>query len=333
MSGSSDRPLAGGDSTGEGRTVPDRTDTLGEDSPVVRDRGLLFATAYRMLGSVADAEDVLQDAWLKWNAADRASVVHPTAYMVRTVTRLCLSHLTSARATRETYVGPWLPEPLLTGLADRAGHTVGGRTGPTALARPDVAEEAELADSVSMAMLVVLESLSPLERVVFVLREVFGYEYGEIAGFLDRTEPAVRQIAHRARGHIQARRPRYDADDAERRELTERFLAACAGGDLNAMMEVLAPDVTAWSDGGGMVSAATRPVHSADRVARWILGVLRKPAVADVVAAPVDINGRPGLLFTREGRPIGALVFEVADGRIAEMRLQVNPAKLRGLAG
>jgi RNA polymerase sigma-70 factor (ECF subfamily) len=279
----------------------------------------LFSTAYRMLGSVADAEDVLQDAWLKWSAVDHARVERPTAYLVRTVTNLCLNRLTSARATRETYVGPWLPEPLLTDLAG-----------------PDAAEHAERADSVSMAMLVVLESLSPLERAVFVLREVFGYEYAEIAGFLDRAEAAVRQTAHRARTHVRARRPRYDADEvgpAARRELTERFLAACAGGDLNAVMELLAPDVTAWSDGGGKVTAATRPLRRPDKVARWVLRVLAKPEVASISAEPAGINGRPGVLFTLDGHPVGALTFEIADGLISELRFQVNPDKLSGLTG
>lgn len=291
--------------------------------PFTRDRRLLFSTAYRMLGSVADAEDVLQDAWLKWAGVDHTAVRHPTAYLVRTVTRLCLNRLTSARATRETYVGPWLPEPLLAGRADLGD--LAGTPGP------DGAEEAEKADSVSMAMLVVLESLSPLERAVFVLREVFGYEYGEIAGFLDRAEPAVRQIAHRARAHVQARRPRYDADDDARREVTQKFMAACAGGDLNAVMELLAPDVTAWADGGGKVSAARRPLHRRDHVARWLLGVLAKPKAAVVSGSLAMINGESGVLFTADGHPAGALTVEVAGGLITELRFQLNPDKLRGL--
>lgn len=285
-----------------------------DEDPFTRHRGLLFSTAYQMLGSVADAEDVLQDAWLRWAAVDRGTVRHPSAYLVRTVTRLSLNRLTSARATRETYVGPWLPEPLL--------------TGPTG---PDGAEEAEMADSVSMAMLVILESLSPLERAVFVLREVFGYEYAEIARTLEREEAAVRQTAHRARAHVQARRPRYDADEAARRAVTEKFLAACAGGDLNAVMELLAPDVTAWSDGGGKVTAATRPLHRADPVARWVLGVLAKPELTGLSGSLTAINGHPGVLFTLEGHPAGALTLEITDGRITELRFQVNPDKLRGL--
>ncbi|GAA1937109.1 RNA polymerase sigma-70 factor [Kitasatospora viridis] len=275
-------------------------------------RRLLFATAYRLLGSVADAEDVLQDAWLKWSQTERESVANPRAYLVRTVSNLSLNRLTSARATRESYVGPWLPEPLITS--------------------PDVAEEAELADTVSTAMLVVLESLSPVERAVFVLREAFGYSYAEIATILDRTETTVRQTAHRARGHVQARRPRFDADPVQRRDITDRFLAACTGGDLNSMMELLAPDVTAWSDGGGKVTAARRPLHGTDPVARWMLGVLAKPELQGMAWQPATINGEQGVLFTMGGHPVGALTYDIADGRIQNLRFQVNPDKLRGLA-
>lgn len=289
------------------------------DSPAVADplgpftehRRLLFATAYRMLGSVADAEDVLQDAWLQWDGADRAAVRNPRAYLVRTVTNLSLNRLTSARATREAYVGPWLPEPLLT--------------------TPDIAEETELAETVSTAMLVVLESLSPLERAVFLLREVFGYSHAEIATALERSEATVRQTAHRAREHVQARRPRYDADTARRREATDRFLAACSGGDLNAVMELLAPDVTVWSDGGGKVTAARRPLHGADAAARWIVGIFAKPESQGITLRPAHINGEQGVLAFLGDVPIGALTFDVADGLFVNLRFQVNPDKLTGL--
>jgi len=283
----------------------------GHDDPFTEHRRLLFATAYRMLGSVADAEDVLQDAWLKWAGVDQATVTHPKAYLVRTVTNLSLNRLTSARATRESYIGPWLPEPLLTS--------------------PDIAEEAEMADSVSMAMLVVLESLSPIERAVFVLREVFGYTHAEIAETLDRSEATVRQTAHRAREQVQARRPRYDTDNDARRQVTEKFLAACTGGDLNAVMELLAPDVTAWSDGGGKVTAARRPLHGTSNVARWMLGVLAKPEVQGITMEPAQLNGQQGVLFTLGGHPIGALAFDLTDGLIQNLRVQVNPDKLAGL--
>ncbi|MFJ5231326.1 RNA polymerase sigma-70 factor [Kitasatospora sp. NPDC088391] len=274
-------------------------------------RGLLFGTAYRLLGSVADAEDVLQDAWIKWAAVDRSGVDNPRAYLVRTVTNLALNRLTSARAVREAYVGPWLPEPVLTD--------------------PDVADGAELADSVSTALLVVLESLGPVERAVFVLREAFGFSHAEIAGFLDRSEATVRQTAHRARAHVRARRTRFDTDPRARREVTGRFLSACAGGDLNAMLELLAPDVTAWSDGGGKVTAARRPLHGSDAVARWMLGVLAKTEVRDIARQPAHINGEEGVLFTVAGLPLGALTFDLADGLIRNLRFQVNPDKLRGL--
>lgn len=279
--------------------------------PFSEHRGLLFATAYRMLGTVTDAEDIVQDAWLSWNKADRSEVRHPKAYLVRTVTNLSLNRLTSARATREEYVGPWLPEPLLTS--------------------PDVAQERELAESVSTAMLVVLETLTPVERAVFVLREVFGYSHAEIAGFLDRPEPTVRQISHRARKHVAARRPLYDTDSARREEITARFLSACAGGDLNAVLELLAPDVTAWSDGGGKVSAARRPLYGADHVARWLLGVIAKTAGEGVTMATAVVNGELGVLGMAGGTPFAALTYDLRDGLVHNLRCQINPDKLAGL--
>jgi RNA polymerase sigma-70 factor (TIGR02957 family) len=287
------------------------TDATPDSDPYIEHRRLLFATAYRMLGSVTDAEDVLQDAWLAWNSTDRATIRSPRAYLVRAVTNLSLNRLTSTRATRETYVGPWLPEPLLTS--------------------PDAAADAEKADTISTAMLVVLETLSPVERAVFLLREVFGYSHGEIADTLDRPEPTIRQIARRAREHVRDRRPRFDTDRAEREKVTARFIAACAGGDLNAVMELLAPDVTAWTDGGGKVTAAIRPLHGASQVSRWILGVLAKPESAGIVPEPAVINGELGLLCTIEGVPVAALTFDIADGRLHNLWFQVNPDKLHGL--
>ncbi|MCX5380625.1 RNA polymerase sigma-70 factor [Streptomyces sp. NBC_00091] len=286
-------------------TEPETTDPFDEH------RGLLFATAYRMLGTVSDAEDIVQDAWLAWNKADRSEVRHPKAYLVRTVTNLSLNRLTSAQATREEYVGPWLPEPLLT--------------------EPDVAQERELAESVSTAMLVVLESLSPVERAVFVLREVFGYSHAEIAGFLDRPEPAVRQISHRARKHVAERRHRYDSDTTERERITQRFLSACAGGDLNTVLELLAPDVTAWSDGGGKVTAGRRPLYGADHVGRFLIGVMSKPSMAGIAVTAAVINGELGVLALVDGEPIGSLTYDLEDGLMRNIRIQVNPDKLAGL--
>ncbi|WP_067548565.1 RNA polymerase sigma-70 factor [Nocardia crassostreae] len=279
--------------------------------PFVEHRRLLFSTAYQMLGSVADAEDILQDAWLKWHAVDQDSVQHPKSYLVRTVTNLALNRLTSARATRETYVGPWLPEPLLTA--------------------PNAAEETEMADTVSTAMLVVLETLTPVDRAVFVLREVFGYSHAEIGGFLDRPEATVRQLAHRARNHVQSRRPRFDADDAARREVTEKFMAACHGGDLNALMEILAPEVTLWNDGGGKVTAARRPLHGPDHVARWMLGVMTKPVSAGIRLEPAVINGELGIIGVIGDYLVGTLTYDIRDGHIENIRFQVNPDKLSGV--
>ncbi|SBT63679.1 RNA polymerase sigma-70 factor, ECF subfamily [Micromonospora sediminicola] len=289
-------------------TIQDGT----EQDPFTAHRGLLFATAYRMLGSVADAEDIVQDAWLAWNKADRAEVRHPRAYLVRTVTNLALNRLTSARATRESYVGPWLPEPLLTS--------------------PDIAHVSETVENVSMAMLVVLETLTPVERAVFVLREAFGFAHGEIAGFLDRPEPTVRQIHRRARAHVQARHVRFDADPARREQITARFMSACAGGDLNAVMELLAPEVTAWSDGGGKVTAAIRPLHGPGNVARWLLGVMAKPEMASAAVVTAVVNGELGILCLMGGRPLGVLTFDIEDGGLLRhLRFQVNPDKLGGL--
>nr|WP_269084805.1 RNA polymerase sigma-70 factor [Streptacidiphilus anmyonensis] len=275
-------------------------------------RPTLFGIAYRMLSSVADAEDIVQDAWLKWSAVDVGQIAQPRAYLARTVTNLSLNRLQSAAVQRESYVGPWLPEPLVTA--------------------PDASGGVEQEETVSLAMLVVLETLSPLERAVFLLKEVFGFSYAEIGGMLDRSETAVRQVGSRARSHVQARRPRYDAPVEQRRAVTEEFLAACVGGDLNRMMELLAPEVTAWSDGGGKIRAALRPLHGADKVARWILGVLRQP-IPDLAVHQVDVNGRFGLLFTSAGVADDVVTVELDEtGAIAEIRLVRNPDKLRHVA-
>jgi RNA polymerase sigma-70 factor (ECF subfamily) len=271
-------------------------------------RRTLFGIAYRMLGSVADAEDIVQEAWLRWDGTD-ADVRNPPAYLTRTVTNLALNHLGSATVRREEYVGPWLPEPLVS--------------------EPDAGHDVEQAESVSLAMLVVMETLSPLERAVFVLKEVFDFPYAEIARLLERTEASVRQVGHRARSHVQARRPRYTAPD-EVRELTERFLGACLGGDMNEMMEMLAPDVTAWTDGGGKVRAALRPLHGADNVARWLFGVLSR-ATEEVDARFAEVNGQPGIVILLGGRTDTVGVLDVADGRITALRLVRNPDKLHGV--
>lgn len=270
----------------------------------------LFGIAYRMLGSVADAEDILQDAWLKWSAVDASDVDQPRAYLARTVTNLSLNKLKSATARRETYVGPWLPEPLVS-------------------TEQDADREVEQTEAVSLAMLVVLETLSPLERAVFVLKEVFGFTFAEIADMLNRSESAVRQVAARARSHVRARRPRYDAPAETRRRVTDEFLAACLGGDINQVMALLAPDVTAWTDGGGKIRAALRPLHGADKVARWILGVLASQ-VPGVRTSSVLVNGQPGLLVSAAGVLDNVVVADLnAEGRIEAIRLIRNPDKLQ----
>jgi RNA polymerase sigma-70 factor (ECF subfamily) len=279
-------------------------------------RSMLFGIAYRMLSSVADAEDIVQDAWLKWSAVDVDRISQPRAYLARTVTNLSLNKLQSATAQRESYVGPWLPEPLV--------------TAPDVPDTGDAGDAVEQAESVSLAMLVVLETLSPLERAVFLLKEVFGFSFAEIGDMLDRSEAAVRQVGSRARSHVQARRPRYDAPAETRRAATEEFLAACLGGDMNRMMELLAPDVTVWSDGGGKIRAALRPLHGPDRVARWTLGVLARYLPGQLAIHPVNVNGKFGVLVTADGVIDDVLTADLDEnGLISEVRLIRNPDKLR----
>ncbi|HZB51079.1 MAG TPA: RNA polymerase sigma-70 factor [Mycobacteriales bacterium] len=274
-------------------------------------RDVLFAIAYRMLGSVTDAQDAVQDAWLRWAAVDHTTVRHPRAYLIRTISRLSLDRLRSATSRREVYVGPWLPEPLDTG--------------------PDVAEEVAQADSVSMALLVVLETLSPLERAVFVLREAFELPYGEIAEALGSTETAVRQLAHRARAHVAARRPRYESDPIVHRTVSERFLAACASGQLSELVDVLAPDVTLVADSGGVTPAPPKPLAGALTVARFLLyGIRASPD--DVRIEPRRLNAGPGLVAFSRGAPLATLVLDSAGGRIAAIYLVSNPGKLSSVA-
>ncbi|GGO01163.1 RNA polymerase sigma-70 factor [Microbispora bryophytorum] len=283
----------------------------------VQHRNLLFSVAYRILGTAADAEDAVQDAWLNWSAADRSRVADPKAYLTRIVSNVALERLRSTHRKRESYVGPWLPEPILT-------------SGDTAEAVAD-------AESVSMAMLVVLETLSPLERAVFVLREVFGFNHAEIAEAVERSEAAVRQAAHRARAHVRARRPRFPADRSRQREVTERFFAAATGGDVNALMELLSPDVTLWTDGGGKVRQALRPVVGAQTVAAWFaaIGGVSYQGVepADMTAELAEINGGPGIVFGGAGRVIATVTFDFdADGRITTIHNVANPDKLQAVA-
>lgn len=294
--------------------VVTETTSSGEAAAFAAARPELFAIAYRMLGSVADSEDVLQDTYLRWQSTDRSGVDNPAAYLTTIVTRLCVDHLKSARVRREAYVGPWLPEPLLTETA------------------PGPAETAELADSVSMAFLVLMESLSPLERAAFLLREVFGYDYAEMAHILQRGEPACRQLVSRARKHVSARRPRFAASRDEGERLATSFLIACATGDLDALVELLAEDVVLWSDGGGVVSSARRPVVGADKVARFLIGIAQMepgPLGVDLVW----VNNGPGAVIRSAGVPISVFALDVGDdGRIAGVRIVRNPEKLARLS-
>lgn len=291
------------------------TDTLTEHFE--EHRSMLLGVAYRMLGRAADAEDVVQEAWLRWTAEDRTEVREPRAFLVRITTRLAIDRLRQAQARRESYVGPWLPEPVVTDF------------GPTA---PDTAERALLADSVSLAVLVVLESLSPLERAVFVLREAFGFPYAEIATALDRSEAAVRQLAGRARRHVDEGKPRYDVDPTERRDLTERFLAAAAGGDLGGLLALLAPDVRLVGDSGGKSKAPLRIIESADKVGRFLHATAQG---ADEIFEFrfLELNGAPALLALVDGRPDSVFQIEVLDGRVQCVYIIRNPDKLQALAG
>ncbi|MFJ9861791.1 RNA polymerase sigma-70 factor [Streptomyces albogriseolus] len=279
-------------------------------------RPVLMGVAYRMLGRVADAEDVVQDAWLRWSGGDRTAVREPRGFLVRITTRLAVDRLRQIKARAETYVGPWLPEPCATDFGDTV---------------TDAAERAVLADSVSLAVLVVLETLSPLERAVFVLREAFGYPYADIAAMLDRGETAVRQLAARARRHVDERRPRYDVDPARRRDLTERFLDAAAGGDLAGLMELLAPDVRLVGDSGGKARAPLRVLAGADHVGRFFVGVAVK-GLPDASVRVVELNGGPALLVLSGGKPDTVVQIDADGDRIRTVYVVRNPDKLAALA-
>lgn len=269
-------------------------------------RSLLFTVAYEMLGSAADAEDVVQETWLRWADADQSQIRDPRAYLVRIVTRQSLNRLRTVARRREDYVGEWLPEPLLT--------------------TPDVADDVELAESVSMAMLTVLETLTPTERAVFVLREVFDVPYEEIAAALDKSAAAVRQTAHRAREHVAARRPRRQVDPSEQQRVVERFLAALSTGDVQGLIEVLAPDVVVVADGGGLVAAARHPITGSTKVVAFLskFATLAPTAVVDTVW----FNGALGGRIVLDGQLNTVISFVIEHGRISRMYAVRNPHKL-----
>jgi RNA polymerase sigma-70 factor (TIGR02957 family) len=282
---------------------------MNEDA-FARHRSLLFTVAYEMLGSASDAEDVVQETWLRWADVDHGVVRHPRAYLVRIVTRQALNRLRTLARRREEYVGEWLPEPLLTS--------------------PDVAADVELAESVSIAMLTVLETLGPAERAVFVLRDVFETPYDEIAEAVGKSPAAVRQIAHRARDHVAARRPRMPVSTTEQQEVVDRFLAAVRQGDLQGLLDVLAPDVVVFADGGGFVPAARRPIEGAERVAGLLLAGFRS---ADFDAKVTWLNGSLAIRLDLGGQVDTAVSLAVEDGRITRIYAIRNPHKLARLNG
>ncbi|MFJ9545446.1 RNA polymerase sigma-70 factor [Streptomyces erythrochromogenes] len=280
----------------------------------VAHRNLLFTVAYEMLGSAADAEDVLQETWLRWVEVDLEQVRDRRAYLVRITTRQALNRLRAMSRRKEAYVGSWLPEPLLTA--------------------PDVAEDAELAESVSMALMLVLETLSPTERAVFVLREVFDVGYEEIAAAVDKSAAAVRQIAHRARKHVDARRPRQAVSAAQTRAVLESFRGALESGDPQELLAVLAPDVVLVADGGGIKQAALRPVAGAVKVARFMVGGIGKNDRRNLpmTLAPTVVNGSPALAVHLDGELDGIMTVRVEDSRITGLYYVRNPEKLARVA-
>jgi RNA polymerase sigma-70 factor (TIGR02957 family) len=294
----------------EGRPVEDRPGDTHSDPATeafVAHRNLLFTVAYEMLGSAADAEDVLQETWLRWSQVDLPTVLDPRAYLVRITTRQALNRLRTLKRRKESYVGEWLPEPMLTA--------------------PDVAEDVLLAESVSMALMLVLETLSPTERAVFVLREAFDVGYDEIAAAVDKSPAAVRQIAHRARQHVDARRPRDVVTAAQTRVALASFQRALATGDLQGLLDVLAPDVVLVSDGGGLRQAALRPILGADKVVRFLAGTMAKNQLP-VTAAPALVNGSPALVVRLAGEIDGVIAFRVEAGLVTGLYYVRNPEKL-----
>ncbi|MQA81359.1 MAG: RNA polymerase sigma-70 factor [Streptosporangiales bacterium] len=291
--------------TAEPRARDGRPDTATE--AFIAHRNLLFTVAYELLGSATDAEDVLQETWLRWVDVDLDTVRDQRAYLVRIASRQALTRLRTLARRKESYVGPWLPEPLLTA--------------------PDVAEDVELAESVSMAMLLVLDTLAPTERAVFVLREVFDFGYDEISGAVDKSPAAVRQIAHRARAHVAARRPRGVASPAETRGALEAFQRAVETGDVQGLLDILAPDVVFLGDGGGVKQAVLRPIVGADKVVRLFTAGLTSVG-ADLSVEPVQVNGGPALIMRLNGEIDGVVAMRIDDGLVTGFYYVRNPEKL-----
>lgn len=279
---------------------------------IASERPRLFGIAYRMLGEAGEAEDAVQEAFLRWAQADQAEIDNPAGWLTTVLSRICLDRLTSAQHRRETYVGPWLPEPVATDTLDPA-------------------DDAALADSLSLAFLVMLERLSPLERAAFLLHDVFGYTHDEVAAMLERTPAAVRQVAARARSHLAAERPRYERDTARRSAVTRAFVEAVDGADLDALMDVLAPDVVFVADGGGVVAAARHPQHGAARVAQVIVSLARQRP-PEWTFEVRELNGETGVTVHRgDGTIDSAWILHAIGDRVARIDVLRNPVKLTGL--
>jgi RNA polymerase sigma-70 factor, ECF subfamily len=277
-------------------------------------RPSLSRLAYRMLGSQSDADDVMQEAYLRWTNASRDSVKSPRAYLHSIVTHLCIDQRKTIDERKQTYVGPWLPEPIVE------------------IGASEFSDRVEAAESVSMALLLILESLSPTERAAYLLRRIFDYPYDEIADVLGKSEPSCRQLVCRAEARVLEKRPRFEADPVKVERLTDAFIQACSNGDLEGLVKLLADDAVLYSDGGGKVAAALAPIRGADHIARFFLGILRK-APPGMEIRRVRVNGQPGLLALLHGEVVNLLTFDVVDGRIATCFVVRNPDKLVRVAG
>ena len=283
-------------------------------------RNYLFAIAYRMLGSVMEAEDMVQEAWLRWDRKDRSAVQNPKPFLAKTITRLCLDRLKSAQAKREQYVGEWLPEPIMTQRSADLNNW----------AEPD--KTVELAESLSFAFLHMLERLTPAERAVFLLREVFDYDYPAIAEIVDRKEAACRQLLRRAKTSVAADRPKFDTTPAEHEQILASFATAVVSGSMEGLLAILADDVVEYSDGGGLRKAALKPILGADRVARFLLGIM-KQAPPNTVPTFSHLNGRPAIVVEIDGEPYTTIQLYIEDGKIKRIFSQLNPEKIAHLMG
>lgn len=278
-------------------------------NPFIEHRPLLFSIAYRMLGSAMEAEDMVQETYLRWQGKDVATIKNPRAFLTKITTRLCIDHLRSAQVQRESYIGPWLPEPLVTSVEEP----------------PDMLE---LSDSLSFAFLVMLERLSPLERAVFILREVFAYDYAEISAIVEKSETNCRQILRRAKQHLHKNKPRFDTPLEAQQRLLGQFLQTCLSGDVASLADMLHEDVVVWSDGGGKVIAAQKPVRGRNLVTRFIGGILRMaPDQFDI--RPVHVNGQMGFLTSIAGKPFQVATAHIENGKIRALYFVLNPDKLR----